>query len=88
MSYQEIRQQRVELRMIMERCRFFLVRKSMHQETQGRSQPYRLEDFERLRLLKIVQMPNLEREIDDFMAKNSLELEFFSEETHGERVSS
>jgi hypothetical protein len=33
-------------------------------------------------------MPNLEREIDEFMAKNSLELEFFSEETHGERVSS
>lgn len=88
MSYQEIRQQRVELRMIMERCRFFLVRKSVHQEGQGRSQPYRLEDFERLRLAQIVQIPNLEREIEEFMAKNSLELEFFSEETHGEKVSS
>ena len=29
MSYQEIRQQRVDLRKIMERCRFFLVRKSV-----------------------------------------------------------
>jgi beta-N-acetylglucosaminidase len=32
MSYQEIRQKRVELGQIMERCRFFLVRKSKHQE--------------------------------------------------------
>jgi hypothetical protein len=34
MSYHEIRQQRVDIRMIMERCRFFLVRKSvqMHQD--------------------------------------------------------
>jgi hypothetical protein len=76
--------------MIMERCRFFLVRKSvqMHQDGYGKSQPYRLEDFERLRLLKIVQFPSLEREIDEFMGKNSLELEFFSEESHGEKVSS
>jgi len=48
---------------------------------------YKLEDFERLRLRKVLKMPHIEREVDKFMSKNSLELEFSGDE-HGEGISS
>lgn len=51
------------------------------------SKPYKLEEFERLRLLKLVQIPELEKEVQQFMDRNNLELEF-SGEPSGEGVSS
>lgn len=86
MSYADIKNHKGELlKVILENCRFFIVRKQV--ENEGPSLPYNLEDFERLKPLKLVQLPELEREVSAFMDRNGLELEF-SGNPDGEGVSS
>ena len=41
--------------------------------------PYQLGDFERLRIVKVIKLPELERDVSTFMSKNNLELEFSGE---------
>lgn len=75
MSYADIRKHTASLlKIILENCRFFIVRRPL--EAEGPSKPYKLEDFERLQPLKLVQIAELEREVQAFMDRNSLELEF------------
>lgn len=89
MSYDQLKNQRIDLKTILEHCRFYLVRRK-EVLTGGdvtSSQPFQLEDFEKLRLLKILKDPDLEMDVETFMNQNSLELEF-SGEAFGEGVSS
>ena len=86
MSHSDIKNHKGELlKIILENCRFFIVRK--HVESEGPSLPYKLEDFERLKPLKLALLAELEREVQVFMDRNSLELEF-SGDPAGEGVSS
>lgn len=87
MTYEQIKTYKTDLKVILENCRFFLVKSTPSNNGNTPSLPYKLEDFERLKLLKLVQMPELEREVQKFMDRNSLELEF-SGDPFGEGVSS
>lgn len=64
MKYNEIKNQMIDIQKIMDNCRFFIVRRSIYSNQREGSHPYKIEDFERLRLIKVIKVPELEKEID------------------------
>jgi hypothetical protein len=83
-----MRTQRLDLKLIMENCRFFLVRNTStltgleEKLANHSSESYKLSDFEKLRLVKVIRLPEVERDVGQFMAKNNMELEFSSDNQH------
>jgi hypothetical protein len=69
---------------VLENCRFFLARGKCEESLK---KPFAEGDFVRLRLLKLIKLGDVEKEVGEFMDRNSLELEF-SGEPSGEGVSS
>ena len=64
MNYMEIKNHKADLKTILENCRFFVVRKQTHlHSSKETSTPYKLEDFERLKILKLTIISELEKEV-------------------------
>ena len=68
----------LDIEPVITHCRFYLVRK---RPGVCSTQPFALSDFERLKLLRVVRSPDVEKEVGIFMRRNNLELEFSGEDT-------
>lgn len=76
MTYEQLTS--LDIKTVISHCRFYLVRK---RPGLSMTQPFAESDFERLKLIRVVKVPDVEREVGTFMRRNNLELEFSGDES-------
>ena len=72
MSYTTLKKHQVKAALVNENCRFFIVNRNQ----QRMQQDYQLEDFKKVKLMRLFSIKDLETDLIDFMQRNTMDLEY------------
>ena len=72
MNYQTLKTNQIKAAVVRDNCRFFLVQRIMEKKQQD----YQLEDFKRVKLMRVFGVRELENDLAEFMKKNTMDLEY------------